>query len=275
LIAVIIPTRDRPASLRRCLGALRNQTIASDLEVIVVDDGSVDRSAIADVVAEHEFARLESQVHSGPASARNAGVAVARSQVLCFIDDDCEADRSWAETMARAVLAGPGPVAGSILPPVNGSALARALDLVVEAAISADIRFAPSNNLGGRRELFAAIPFDERYPAAAGEDRDWCARIVTAGYELRVEPDAKVTHYSEPTLRAFLQQQIRYGRGAFVFRRGGARRRPLERPSFYLGLLRRGFGHGIPTGSLMVASQLATGLGFVLEWATHPRSKNR
>jgi glycosyltransferase involved in cell wall biosynthesis len=275
LIAVIIPTRDRPQSLKRCLSALAGQTIAHELEVIVVDDGSVDRAAVVDVVAEHAFARLELQDSSGPARARNTGAAAARSEVLCFTDDDCEPDAAWAETMARAIWAGADVVAGSNLAAANSTPLTAALELVVEAAISADVCFAPSNNLACHRELFAAMPFAERYPTAAGEDREWCTRIATAGYVLSVEPDAKLTHHSEATLRAFFRQQIRYGRGAFQFRRGGDRRRPLERPSFYLRLIHRGFGHGIATGSLIVAAQAATAVGFVLEWAIPDRLRRR
>jgi glycosyltransferase involved in cell wall biosynthesis len=275
LIAVIIPTRDRPGSLSRCLTALANQTIADALEIIVVDDGSLDRQAVLDVVGEHKLARVEFQDRSGPASARNTGVAVARSDAVCFIDDDCEPDRSWAEKMASAVRAGPGPVAGSTIQSVDDTPLGTALGLVVDAAVSADFRFAPSNNLAGRRELFETIPFDERYPAAAGEDRDWCARVAAAGYLLRIEPEAKLIHRSEPALRAFLAQQVRYGRGAFRFRRGGDRRRRLEHPAFYVRLIRRGFDHGIATGSLLVAAQAATALGFVLEWAADRRPIRR
>jgi glycosyltransferase involved in cell wall biosynthesis len=270
LIAVIIPTRDRPQQLKRCLSALAGQTIAHDLEVIVVDDGSVDRDAVAEVVAEKAFARLEHQDSSGPATARNTGAAAARSEVLCFTDDDCEPDPAWAETMARAIWAGADVVAGSSLAPPSTTSLATALELVVDAAISADVYFAPSNNLACRRELFIAMPFDERYPTAAGEDREWCARIATAGYVLSVEPDAKLTHHSDATLRAFFRQQIRYGRGAFQFRRGGDKRRRLEHPSFYLRLINRGFGHGFATGSLVVAAQVATAVGFLLEWARLP-----
>src|SRR5207247_1813494 len=54
-ISVVIPTRDRPMSLRRCLGALAEQLPLEDLEVIVVDDGSADRPAGAEVVRRVRF----------------------------------------------------------------------------------------------------------------------------------------------------------------------------------------------------------------------------
>ena len=39
-VSVIVPTRDRPAALERCLRALSRQTLGDALEIIVVDDGS-------------------------------------------------------------------------------------------------------------------------------------------------------------------------------------------------------------------------------------------
>ncbi|MQA75642.1 MAG: glycosyltransferase, partial [Solirubrobacterales bacterium] len=44
-ISVVVPTRDRPEALARCLAALAGQDVAG-LEVIVVDDGSRDRGAV-------------------------------------------------------------------------------------------------------------------------------------------------------------------------------------------------------------------------------------
>src|SRR4029450_13000555 len=44
-ISVVVPTRDRPQALRRCLQALADQTVQGSMEVIVVDDGSLEAGA--------------------------------------------------------------------------------------------------------------------------------------------------------------------------------------------------------------------------------------
>ena len=49
-MTVVVPARDRPAALARCLAALERQTVGS-FEVVVVDDGSRDREAVRAVVA--------------------------------------------------------------------------------------------------------------------------------------------------------------------------------------------------------------------------------
>jgi glycosyltransferase involved in cell wall biosynthesis len=277
MIAVVIPTRDRPGPLRRCLDALAAQTALEDLEVIVVDDGSKDPEAVANVVREHTFARLIRQLPSGPAAARNAGVATAQAECICLTDDDCEPDALWTERLAGAIDAGAEVVAGATTMGDPSSALSAASEVIVDApamgtASSAEgLSFAPTNNIACRREILLAVPFDESYPAAAGEDRDWCARLLAAGYVLRSEPEAALTHRPPMTIATFLRQQVRYGRGAFWFRRSDRERRPLERPGFYVALVRRGFRRGVGAGLLVTAAQPATAIGFLLAWSSARR----
>jgi glycosyltransferase involved in cell wall biosynthesis len=270
LVSVVVPTRDRPASLSKCLTALAAQTVSDELEVIVVDDGSTQTAAIEAATRRHGFVRLIRLHHGGPAAARNAGARSARGECICFTDDDCEPAAGWAEALARAIGAGAAAVAGRTLSADPGSAIAAAAEVVADAPAWAPVpsngglSFAPTNNLACRADVLAAVPFDERYRAAAGEDRDWCARLAAAGYVLRAEPGAELVHRPGETLRAFLRQQVRYGRGAYRFRTSGARRR-LEPPMFYARLIRRGFGRGAATGLLVCVAQIATAIGYLSE----------
>jgi len=250
--------------------ALAAQTVSDDLDVIVVDDGSTQPAAIVAATRQHGFVRLIRLRHGGPAAARNAGARNARGTCICFTDDDCEPAAGWAEALARAIGAGADAVAGRTLSADPGSAIAAAAEIVAEAPELASVlsngglSFAPTNNLACRADVLAAVPFDERYRAAAGEDRDWCARLAAAGYVLRAEPGAELVHRPSETLRAFLRQQVRYGRGAYRFRTSGARRR-LEPPIFYVRLMRRGFGRGAAAGLLVCVAQIATAIGYLSE----------
>jgi glycosyltransferase involved in cell wall biosynthesis len=272
-ISVVIPTRDRPKALGRCLRALDAQTVSLELEVIVVDDGSFAGDVVAEVVRQYRFARLIRQPASGPATARNVGIASARGRVVCLTDDDCEPGVGWAESLARAIDSGADAAAGRTLSGDPDSALAAASELIAAAPMwtagspAEDLSFAASNNLACRRDVLAAVSFDERYGRAAGEDRDWCSRLKTAGYALRAEPAATLVHRPEMSFRAFLQQQLRYGRGAFRFRSARTDRR-LERPSFYLRLIRRSFREGAQVGFLVCVAQVVTAMGFIAEWTS-------
>jgi glycosyltransferase involved in cell wall biosynthesis len=276
-ISVIVPTRDRPHALARCLEALAAQTVADTLEVIVVDDGSIAARAVRETVNLHRRARLVRAAGAGPAAARNLGVRHARGPALCFTDDDCVPDEEWAERLAEALDRGADAAAGTTLS--GGGALGEASELVAHAPAAAagdgSLQFAPSNNLACQKRVFEAIQFDESYPIAAGEDREWCARLNAAGYVLRLEEYARVVHHQDLTAGTFLRQQFRYGEGAYRFRRGSDERRPLEPRSFYTALLRRGFAKSVSVGFLVTVAQLATAAGFARSWAKERRLRRR
>lgn len=98
-ISVIIPTRDRRASLRRLLSALERQTLPRDqFEVVVSVDGSTDGS----VETGGEFAsslapQVLWQAAAGRAAACNAGTRRSRGDVVLFLDDDMEPAPSLLE----------------------------------------------------------------------------------------------------------------------------------------------------------------------------------
>ncbi len=89
LLTVIIPVYQSQATLSACVESVVSQDI-SDMEVILVDDGSTDNSpAICD-----EWAQRDSRIHvvhkpnGGPSSARNAALDIANGEYLAFIDSD-------------------------------------------------------------------------------------------------------------------------------------------------------------------------------------------
>jgi glycosyltransferase involved in cell wall biosynthesis len=90
-LSVVIPTRNRPATLLRAVRALRHETREHGLEVeiVVADDAS--EAPAADVLAAEfvDAAHVVRLPHrAGPAGARNAAVECSRGEVLAFLDDD-------------------------------------------------------------------------------------------------------------------------------------------------------------------------------------------
>lgn len=277
-VTVAVPTRDRPDSLARCLQALERQTHPG-LEVVVVDDGSRAAAAVRDVVSRAPRARLVRGAGRGPASARNLGVRAARAPVICFTDDDCEPRCDWVERLTAALAQGADAAAGitaNARPDHPPAAASQAItDFVSRATLdrSGGLAFAPTSNLAARTSVLEAVPFDERYPGAAGEDRDWCARLRASGGRIVFAPDAVVAHHQTLSLGGFWRQQVRYGRGAQRFHRRHGR--GLEPAGFYLRLLRHGFSHGLRAGSLVVVAQAATAWGRLLERVARQRPFDR
>jgi glycosyltransferase involved in cell wall biosynthesis len=261
-VTVVVPTRDRPEQLRNCLDALSTQTLGG-LDVIVVDDGSACARRVEETVGLVGNARLIRTKHGGPAAARNAGIAAAGGAFVCFTDDDCEPDREWVARLVDALRSGADVVAGIVENGRPDDALAGAWHAIVDF-LGEYGAFAPSNNVACRIEIIRAIPFDEAYGAAAGEDRDWCERVAAAGYRIEKEPRARVVHHQRLSPSGFLRQHYRYGEAAYMFRRRSGGVGPAR---FYAGLVSLGFSRGIRTGVFVALAQVATAAGYFVAWA--------
>ena len=263
-VSVVVPTRDRPASLGRCLAALRDQR-GAPLEILVVDDGSRDGAAVRAAIEATPDARLVESAGRGPAAARNAGARAARAPIVCFTDDDCEPEPGWTAALADALAGGAAVAAGRTVNADPGNRLAEASQHVANFLAEDSERtgppFAASNNLAARREVVEELPFDESFPLAAGEDRAWCARLPDRGKRLVHTPDAVVRHRQDLNARRFWRQHARYGEGA----RRYARERPGALPSsrgLYPRLVASAFRKGLAVGALVCAAQVATGVGY-------------
>ena len=100
LISIIIPVYNVEKYLKGCLDSVVSQTY-KNLEIILVDDGSTDRSGkICD-----EFARQDNRIrvihkqNGGLSSARNAGLDVMQGEYLAFVDSDDMIDETYIETL--------------------------------------------------------------------------------------------------------------------------------------------------------------------------------
>ncbi len=107
-ISVVIPTYNRLPILEKCLLALENQKIVSEInqyEVLVIDDGSDDETCtfLEEKTDLFSHVRLLRQNHSGPGAARNKGVMESNGDVIIFIDSDLVVTESFLESHALAL----------------------------------------------------------------------------------------------------------------------------------------------------------------------------
>lgn len=111
-ISVIVPVYMVEGYIRKCVESILAQTF-SDIEVILVDDGSSDNSGqICD-----EYERADSRVHvihqanAGLSAARNAGIAVAKGKYLGFVDGDDYIAPDMYQILHEAILKGKAQLA--------------------------------------------------------------------------------------------------------------------------------------------------------------------
>ncbi|MFM9196697.1 MAG: glycosyltransferase [Planctomycetia bacterium] len=287
VVSVIIPSRNRPESLGRCLDALAAQAMpVGSFEVIVVDDGSsppltIDASRTA---ATHECVLIR-QRNTGPAGARQRGVAAATGEFLAFTDDDCLPDPLWLPWLVHALRERPDALVGGFtFNGLAGDVCAETSQLVLEMAYEHFNRdadnayFFASNNMAVRRDRYLASGgFDADFDAPAAEDREFCDRWRTQGRPLLWERRAVVEHRHRQTLGGFLRLHWRYGQGAYRYhasrsrRASGTMREDLSFHAALPALMCRKIARCRPVrGSrivlLLMVWQLANAAGFAHAW---------
>lgn len=104
LISIIVPVYNIEEYLPRCIESILAQTY-SNLELILVDDGSVDKSGeICDSYAEKDArVRVLHKENGGSSSARNAGILLAKGQYIGFVDSDDYIEANMYQKMMDAI----------------------------------------------------------------------------------------------------------------------------------------------------------------------------
>lgn len=91
LISIIVPVYNSVSTLNRCLDSILNQTF-SDWELLLIDDGSTDRSTeLCDQYAsKDQRIKVFHKKNGGVSSARNIGLSHAKGEWITFVDSDDE-----------------------------------------------------------------------------------------------------------------------------------------------------------------------------------------
>jgi len=110
LVSVILPTYNRAEVVLRAVRTVRSQT-ATDLELVIVDDGSTDDTLAVLATVDDPRVRLLPSSHVGVSRARNQALAVSRGRWIAFLDDDDEWPPTYLETQLAAAHAHPEAVA--------------------------------------------------------------------------------------------------------------------------------------------------------------------
>lgn len=244
-MSVVIPTRDRPVYLCRCLRALLSSEYPSTRYEIIVADNAPKSGASAALV--RDLAQIFPQVSyvredvSGSASARNRGLARARGEIVAFTDDDAIVDRHWLTEIARAFDAIPGAAAviGLVLPAeletaaqvwfeqyggfTRGGCTPRIFNLTDHRAKSPifpyDISlFGAGNNMAFRRSALLQMGgFDPALgngtPTRGGVDAEILLRTILHGHTLVYRPAALVRHSHRRAYADLRRQLVHYGIG--------------------------------------------------------------
>jgi glycosyltransferase involved in cell wall biosynthesis len=220
MVSVVVIARDDERTITACLESIA-QLNYPDYEVIVVDDGSRDRTAaLAGSVDGAGRIRIIRERHAGMGAALNAGMRAARGHFVAFTRADCVVDEDWVGLSLRVITAGRvDACTGTIYWPAAGDGIAaRAIaSMTRRDSIDANDRRATllndRNMVVRKASLMAAGGFDGRF-IDGGAEADLAARMVEAKMALGWSPASVVWCESRIGVGAYYRRRIGDGRAA-------------------------------------------------------------
>jgi glycosyltransferase involved in cell wall biosynthesis len=239
-VTVVIPAYNAQRTLGSVLDSLSAQSFPPD-EVIVVDDGSTDRTA---ALARNRRVRVVSTEGRGYAGgARNVGWEQAQRPVVVFLDADAVPAPGWGLGLERALREFPEAIVGCARTFAGRTRWGWVAHLQVETPYLGqggprDVPFVSSFCMAVPRGV--AVRWDESY---GGEDALFCADAAAAGIRLVFDPRYHAFHdHERETFRDLRSQQQRLAYGLArcgPVQREGVHKRVLSRvPVHYFVLLR-------------------------------------
>jgi len=220
-ISVVVCAYNSEGTLRNCFDGLR-ELHYPDYEVVVVNDGSTDRT---DEITEEYGFRLISTENQGLANARNEGLHAATGEIVAYIDADARPDPHWLAHLATGFMKSSHAGIGgpNIPPPEDGEVaecVANAPGGPIHVLLSDEIaEHIPGCNMAfWRSSLLAIGGFDPQY-CVAGDDVDICWRLQQQGWTVGFSPGAVVWHHRRDSVSGYLKQQYEYGKAEALLER--------------------------------------------------------
>ncbi|OGO21151.1 MAG: hypothetical protein A2Z14_16325 [Chloroflexi bacterium RBG_16_48_8] len=216
MVSVIIPAKNAAKTINTCLQAVLEQKgFSQPYEVIVVDDGSEDVTAAIANGFGVRVIRLEEGM--GPATARNAGAAIAKGEILIFTDSDCEPESNWMVEMIK-------PFEDPAVVGVRGAYRSRqsgwvprfvqqeyAFKYLLIAGLDS-IDFIDTYSAAYRRTTFLENGgFEKAFPVPCVEDQEFSFRLARKGYRMVFAPDAIVYHQHDRNVGEYVKRKFGIG----------------------------------------------------------------
>ena len=103
MISIIIPVYNSERGILRCLKSIVNNNTDCNYEIIVVNDGSTDKSLeiLEEFSERHKNIRIFNQKNSGVSEARNLGIKMSNGEWIMFVDSDDFLSEGWANIIKK------------------------------------------------------------------------------------------------------------------------------------------------------------------------------
>lgn len=218
-ISIIIPTRDAPQLISRCLHTIFDRTIYPNFEVVVVDNGTSDIDALA-TLDKYPVVRVPFNGPFNYSRANNAGAKAARGDILVFLNNDTEIlHGDWLDQMLFLLDDPEVGAVGPLLLYPNRKVQHAGVALGIRGTADHVLRGLPEDadgyfgSLACTREVSAitfacAMVRREDYNAVGGmqelyqthyQDVDFCLRLRELGRRILCTPRTRLVHHESAT----------------------------------------------------------------------------
>ncbi len=238
-VSILIPTRDAPELLRRCVQSVLQLTRYAAFEVLVVDNRSRSREALAllsELAARAQVRVLRYGRRFNYAALNNFAAREARGEALCLLNNDTEVLRAdWLEELVgHLAQPGAGAVGAKLVYPdgrvqhagmaVGVGGVARHLHAPPEIGAAArEVSAVTGACLLTWKRLYQQLGGLEERLAVSFNDVDYCLRLQRAGHRVIYTPHAELLHHESatrgrddlPLRRLRMMREMRYMRAVW------------------------------------------------------------
>ena len=229
MVSVVIPGRNEGKHLFKLVDSLRKQTY-TNLQIIVVDDGSDDDTAIIGRNLERRGyidLFLRNDVRGGKSSAANLALRYARSEFIIALDADCDYLPDAIEQILVPFYYDKkiGGVGGSVQVFNYDDSIASALQ-AIEYFDTISVGRIVSSELGIYRAISGAFGAFRKdaidkiggWDVGPGMDGDISVKLRKLGYKVKFEPEAICRTNAPSTFKKLAKQRLRWDKSLIRFR---------------------------------------------------------
>ena len=243
LVSIVIPTKDRPEFIKRCIGSIFEKTTYGNYELVIVDNGTTDERALdflKSISSKENVRLIRYDIPFNFPKLVNLGVKHAEGDYIVLLNNDVEViTPDWIEEMLRyaslkdvgvvgvklyypdgriqhaGVIIGIWGVSDHAFKGVDGKKPGYMFRAVVPQEVSA----VTAACMMFRKRIFYEIGgFDEKHFPINFNDTDFCLRVKEKGYRVIFTPYAELYHYEHGTRKVDDDKDIKKERKNFIKR---------------------------------------------------------
>jgi cellulose synthase/poly-beta-1,6-N-acetylglucosamine synthase-like glycosyltransferase len=225
LVSVIVPAYNEEKSISRCIEALLSQDYSGTMEIIVINDGSSDKTA--EIVSTYPVRLIDLKKNGGKAKALNRGIEEAKGDILVFTDSDSNMAKNAISCLTKSFQDDSDAmmVTGNVLinNPEKNSVIRRIfiycqmIEYHLEQEITrylqgmcGKVLVCPGPSTAIRRSVCEVVRFSDD---TIVEDADFTVNVLKKSMKVIRNPEAKVYTNAPETLLAWYTQRKRWWYG--------------------------------------------------------------